>query len=162
MGGSIGGIAVGRVGKPHGIAGAFFVEDASDDPKRYSVGSTLYVDGAPAEIVESKQARGRPVIRFDREVSRGAKLEIDLEALPPPEAGEYYVFQLVGMAVERTDGTALGRVANVDPGVANDVLRLDTGLLLPLVEACVRQVDLEAGRIVVAPGFDESDQMVGS
>jgi ribosomal 30S subunit maturation factor RimM len=45
----------------------------------------------------------------------------------------------------------------VDPGVANDVLRLDSGLLLPLVEACIRQVDLEAGRIVVHPGFDQSD-----
>jgi 16S rRNA processing protein RimM len=150
-------VAVGRVGKPHGISGAFFVEEPSDDPSRYAKGTTLYVGGEPAEIVESKQARGRPVIRFDREVARGAPLEIDREALPPPKEDEYYVFQLVGMAVERTDGTPLGHVANVDPGVANDVLRLDTGLLLPLVEACVRQVDLEAGRIVIAPGFDESD-----
>jgi 16S rRNA processing protein RimM len=150
-------ITVGRVGKPHGIAGAFFVEDPSDDPGRYAKGSTLYVDGELAEVVESKQARGRPVIRFDREAPRGAALEVDRDALPPPNEDEYYVFQLVGMSVERTDGTALGRVANVDPGVANDVLRLDNGLLLPLVEACVRQVDLETRRIVVAPGFDESD-----
>ena len=150
-------VAVGRVGKPHGISGAFFVEGGSDDPKRYAVGSTLYVAGEPAEIVEAKQARGRPVIRFERTVERGAQLEVDRETLPAPNEDEYYVFQLVGMAVERTDGTALGRVANVDAGVANDILELDTGLLLPLVEACVRQVDLEAGRIVVAPGFDESD-----
>ena len=150
-------VAVGRVGKPHGIEGAFFVEEPSEDPNRYAKGTTLIVDGDAAEVVESKQARGRPVIRLDREVPRGASLEIDRVALPPPDEDEYYVFQLVGMVVERTDGTALGRVADVDPGVANDVLRLDNGLLLPLVEACVRQVDLEAGRIVVAPGFDESD-----
>jgi ribosomal 30S subunit maturation factor RimM len=41
----------------------------------------------------------------------------------------------------------------VQPGVANDVLELDSGLALPLVEACVRDVDLEAGRILVAQGF---------
>jgi ribosomal 30S subunit maturation factor RimM len=41
----------------------------------------------------------------------------------------------------------------VVPGVANDVLELDTGLLLPLVEDCVRAVELDARRIVVAPGF---------
>jgi ribosomal 30S subunit maturation factor RimM len=41
----------------------------------------------------------------------------------------------------------------VVPGVANDVLELDSGLALPLVEDCVLAVDLEAGRIVVAPGF---------
>lgn len=150
-------VSVGRVGKPHGITGAFFVEEPSDDPGRYAKGATLFADGAPAEIMESKQARGRPVIRLDREVPRGARLEVDRAALPPPNEDEYYVFQLVGLAVERDDGKALGRVEDIDPGVANDVLRLDSGLLLPLVEACVREVDLEAGRIVVAPGFDDSD-----
>jgi 16S rRNA processing protein RimM len=150
-------IAVGRVGKAHGIEGAFFVEEPSDDPVRYAKGATLIADGEPAKIVESKQARGRPVIRLDREVPRGARLEIDRGALPPPNEDEYYVFQLVGLAVERADGKALGRVEDVDPGVANDVLRLDSGLLLPLVDACVQEVDLDAGRIVVSPGFDEGD-----
>jgi ribosomal 30S subunit maturation factor RimM len=36
---------------------------------------------------------------------------------------------------------------------ANDVLELDSGVSLPLVEACVRKVDLEGGRIVIAAGF---------
>jgi ribosomal 30S subunit maturation factor RimM len=40
---------------------------------------------------------------------------------------------------------------------ANDVLELDSGVALPLVEACVRQVDLAAGRIVVAPGFADPE-----
>jgi 16S rRNA processing protein RimM len=150
-------VSVGRVGKPHGIAGAFFVEDASDDPERFMVGASLHVAGESAEIVESKRAGGRPVIRLDREASRGAELEVDRDALPPPDPGEYYVFQLVGLGVERADGTRLGQVTGVEPGVANDVLELDSGLLLPLVEACVREVDLQARRIVVEPGFDGAD-----
>jgi len=150
-------VTVGRVGKPHGLAGAFVVEDASDVPERFAVGAALHVAGERAEIVESKRARGRPVIRLDRQAPRGAVLEVDRDALPPPEPGEYYVFQLVGLDVERADGTRIGRVANVEPGVANDVLELDSGLLLPLVAACVRQVDLAARRIVVEPGFDDAD-----
>jgi ribosomal 30S subunit maturation factor RimM len=43
----------------------------------------------------------------------------------------------------------------VAPGVANDVLELDTGLALPLVDACVQEVDLGAGRIVVQTGFTD-------
>ena len=150
-------VVVGRVGKRHGLAGAFVVEDASEDPQRFAVGAQLYAGGAAVQVVESKRSGGRRVIRLDREAPRGAVLEIDRDALPPTKPGEYYVFQLVGLEVERVDGTALGRVIDVEPGVANDVLELDSGLLLPLVEACVRQVDLDARRIVVEPGFDGAD-----
>ena len=150
-------VTVGRVGKPHGIAGAFAVEHASEDAERFAVGARLFVDGREAEVVESKRARGRPVIRLDREAPRGAALEVDRAALPPPEEDEYYVFQLVGLDVERTDGKPLGRVVDVTTGVANDILELDGGLLLPLVGACVEQVDLEARRIIVHPGFDSGD-----
>ena len=47
----------------------------------------------------------------------------------------------------------VGRVEAVQPGVANDVLELDSGAALPLVDACVLEVDLEQGRILVAQGF---------
>jgi len=150
-------VSIGRVGRPHGLQGAFVVEGASEDPKRFAVGALLYAGGEAAAVVESKRAGGRVVIRLDRETPRGAVLEVDRDALPAPREGEYYVFELIGLAVERVDGKKLGRVRNVDPGVANDVLTLDSGLLLPMVEACVRKVDLDAGRIVVESGFDESD-----
>ena len=148
---------VGRVGKPHGLDGSFFVENGSDDPQRYAVGSELYIAGEPAKVVKSKRSGGRHVLRLDRDAIRGAALEVDRGSLPPPEPDEYYVFQLVGLDVERVDGRRLGRVAKVEAGVANDVLELDSGVLLPLVGACVRDVDLEARRILVEPGFDESD-----
>jgi len=77
--------------------------------------------------------------------------------LPPPAEGEFYVFQLVGAAVDDENGRRLGAVVDVAPGVANDVLELDTGVALPLVEDCVLTVDLEARRIVVASGFVESE-----
>ncbi len=51
----------------------------------------------------------------------------------------------------------LGRVREVLQYPANDVLELDSGASLPLVEACVRQVDLAGGRIVVAAGFVDPD-----
>jgi 16S rRNA processing protein RimM len=146
-------IQVGKVGKPHGLDGAFVVEDASDDPERFAAGVTLLVGGESARVVESKRAGGRPVIRVDRDVERGAPVEIERSDLPQPEEGEYYAFQLVGLDVEDTGGSQLGRVTVVSSGPANDVLELDTGLALPLVDACVQEVDLDRGRILVKPGF---------
>ena len=93
------------------------------------------------------------MIRLDRPVARGSWLSLPAEELPPPGEDSFYVFQLVGMEVVEEGGRALGRVADVLPGVANDVLELDDDLLLPMVEDCVREVDLDARRIVVAEGF---------
>jgi 16S rRNA processing protein RimM len=146
-------VAVGRVGRPHGIAGAFFVELASEAPGRLSVGAVLHVDGEPASVVEAKRAGGRPVIRLDREVRRGADLCVRREELPAPDEGSYYVFQLVGLLAREEGGGELGLVQDVEPGVANDVLVLDSGHRLPLVDACILEIDLADGVIVVAPGF---------
>jgi 16S rRNA processing protein RimM len=146
-------VTVGRVGRPHGLDGSFVVENASEDPARFVVGATLLVGGDPARIQASKRARGRPVIRLDRRVQRGAPLEIARADLPPPDPGSFYVFQLIGLDVVEDGGRELGRVTDVAPGVANDVLELDSGVALPLVEDCVRDVDLDAGRILVARGF---------
>ena len=63
-------VQVGKVGRPHGLGGAFVVEHGSDDPDRYAVGATLIVAGEPATVVEAKRAGGRPVIRLDRNVER--------------------------------------------------------------------------------------------
>jgi 16S rRNA processing protein RimM len=132
------------------------VEEPSDDPERFSVGATVYVGQEPATVVAAKRAGGRLVIRLDRAVKRGADLAVPVSALPPPEEGEFYVFQLVGLPVEDEEGRCMGTVVDVTPGVANDVLELDTGIALPLVEDWVVAVDLAGGRIVIASGLVES------
>jgi 16S rRNA processing protein RimM len=149
-------VTVGRVGKPHGLDGSFFIENASEDPSRFAKGATLYVEGAPITVVGSKRSGGRPVVRVEPPVPRGAELTVPRSELPPTAEDEYYAFELVGLAVEEEGGRPLGHVSEVAPGVANDVLELDSGLALPLVADCVREVDLERGRIVIGVGFADS------
>ena len=151
-------VAVGRVGRPHGLDGSFFVEEPSERPETFTAGATLYVDAAPAKVVASKRgSHDRPVIRLDRRVERGATLAVPRSELPPLGEDEYYAFQLVGLAVEEEGGRFLGRVVDVLNYPANDVVELDSGASLPLVGTCVRQVDLEGRRIVVAAGFAEPE-----
>jgi 16S rRNA processing protein RimM len=146
-------VTVGRVGRRHGLEGAFVVQDASTDPERFAVGATLLVGGERATIIESKRAGGRPVIRLDRAAESGAPLEVPRDDLPPPAEGSYYAADLAGLEVVEEGGGIVGIVVKLQPGVANDVLELDTGIALPFVEACVREVDLGKRRILVAPGF---------
>jgi 16S rRNA processing protein RimM len=152
-------VAVGRVGKPHGLDGAFFVEEPSARTEVFVVGATLHAAGEPARVTVSRRGSGgRPVIRLDRDVDRGAELAVARATLPSlDDEDEFYVFELVGLSVEVEDGRLLGRVREVLEYPGNDVLELDSGASLPLVEACVRQVDLAGGRIVVAAGFADPE-----
>jgi 16S rRNA processing protein RimM len=152
-------VQIGRVGKPHGLDGGFFVDGASERKGVFAAGATLFAAGEPATVVASRHGSGgRPVIRLDRHVERGAELAVARATLPSlADEDEFYVFQLVGLSVEEEDGRLLGRVREVLEYPGNDVLELDSGASLPLVEACVQQVDLAGGRIVVAAGFADPE-----
>ncbi|HZQ82607.1 MAG TPA: ribosome maturation factor RimM [Gaiellaceae bacterium] len=146
-------VQIGRVGRPHGIDGAFFVEQPSDDARWWKTGASFLAGGTPVEVVAHRTSSGRPVIKVEPPVERGALLEVERDALPPTEEDEYYAFELVGLEVVEESGRVLGTVKAVTPGIANDVLELDSDVLLPMVEDCVRRVDLDARRIDVAKGF---------
>jgi len=152
-------VRVGRVGRPHGLDGSFVVEGPSDDPDRFAPGATVLVGRRPAKVLERKRPGGRVVVRLDVPAERGAALEVPRADLPALEEDAYYVFQLVGLEVEEEGGRPLGTVADVLSRPANDVLELDTGVSLPLVEDCVRSVDLDGRRIVVAPGFANPEEL---
>jgi 16S rRNA processing protein RimM len=149
-------VPVGRVGRPHGLDGSFVVEDASEDPERFVAGSHILLDGEEAKVVTSKRAGRRLVVRLDREARRGAVLAVPRSVLPETAEDEYYVFQLVGLEVVEEEGRRLGVVGQVHTYPANDVIELDDGRLLPLVESCVLDVNVAAGRIVVARGFADA------
>lgn len=147
---------MGRVGRPHGLDGSFFVEDPSTAERRFAVGAELLVAGEPARVIAARHARGRPVIKLDRRAKRGSSLEVQSSDLPQPADDSFYVFQLVGLMAVEQGGRELGRVADVAPRPANDVLELETGIALPMVEDCVLAVDLEGGQIEVARGYADS------
>lgn len=145
---------VGRVGRPHGLDGAFVVEQGSDDPGRYAVGAELYVDGVPAKVTLSRRVgRGRHAIRLDRAVDRGATLTVLRSQLPPLPDGEYYAFELIGLRVEEVGGRQCGIVKDLLPGPANDNLVLDDGTLLPMIEDAIAAIDTTAGVVLLNPGF---------
>ena len=147
-------VQVGRVGRPHGTDGAFVVEQASADESRWEVGAMVIVEGVPARVTLMRRVGGgRRAIKLDRPAPRGADLSVRLGDLPTPEPDSYYAFQLVGLAVVDDAGAPVGEVTEVLPGSANDNLQLDDGRLVPLIEDAIREIDLEARRVVVAEGY---------
>jgi 16S rRNA processing protein RimM len=147
-------VPVGRVGRPHGLDGAFVVDGASDDDRRWKVGATLLVDGEPATVTLTRRVGGRRrAIKLDRAVERGASLAIPVSELPAPPPDSYYAFQLVDLTAVEEGGRDLGRVVDVVPGVANDNLELEDGRLVPLIDDAIASIDLDARRVVITRGF---------
>jgi 16S rRNA processing protein RimM len=148
-------VTVGRVGRSHGLDGSFVVENPSENEALFAVGASLYAGGEPAHVSGRKRSGGRLVVKLDRPVPRGTELSVPRSTLPEPAADSYYVFQLIGLDVVEEGGRRLGIVQDVVPGVANDVLALESGLALPMHEGCVHAIDLAGRKVVVADGFGD-------
>ena len=159
-------LVVGRVLRPHGVRGELSVEVLSDAPDRFAPGAELGVgdpDGpAPRERAVVRAARlhlGRLLLSLegveDRDGAdrfRGAWLSIPVADARPLDPDEFWPHQLVGLAVVDRQGRERGRVADVVPGAAHDLLSVElpdgASALVPAVAALVT-VELEAGRVLV-------------
>jgi 16S rRNA processing protein RimM len=157
-------VVVGRIGRPHGIRGEVTVETRTDEPdERFAAGSVLSVDDHADLVVErSHWHSGRLLVAFvgvhdrnDAEELRNLIVHVDRPAdATPDDPEEYYDSTLIGLAVELTDGTALGSIVDVIHLPGQDVLSVRMGerdVLIPFVSSIVPVVDVAQGRVVVNP-----------
>ncbi len=89
------------------------------------------------------------------EALKGLRLYVDRGRLPRPKRGEWYLADLVGLRVERTDGTKVGTVRSVQNHGAGDIVEVETAAgttqFLPFTKRAVPEVDIEGGRLVIEP-----------
>jgi 16S rRNA processing protein RimM len=90
------------------------------------------------------------------EAVMGMEIAVRRADMPEAEDGEYYWDDLIGLEVVNSEGAALGQVSGLLETGAHDVLQVkgERERLIPFVDAYVREVDLEGGRIVVDWGLD--------
>ena len=155
-------VAVGRINGPWGLRGHVKVTPLTSNPQRLQPGAVLLVEGRLRRVLDVAAPKGYPCVRFDgysdraaAETLRGTLIEIEEAQLPSLPEGEYYVHQLIGLAVVTTDGRALGRLETVLHTAANDVyvVRREGAkdVLLPAIPDVVIAVELDAGRMVIEP-----------
>ena len=150
----------------HGVGGAVRLRSHSDIPGRFERLKSVLV-GTPDGTPERMSVRGatengdRVILTFvgcdDRDVAEalvGCQVWIEEVEMEAPPEGRYFVHDLIGCEVYTPEGEARGRVHDVMLLPANDVyvVRYEgREVLVPAVPAFIRQVDTEAGVIVVEP-----------
>lgn len=160
-------VLIGRIVRPHGLAGAVVVAPETDfGETRFRRGASVWVTPAKGQPVKVTVRSSRPqgdrwIVQFDGRTTvedaegwRDATVTVDADALTPLAAGQYYLHDLVGCAVETVEGRHVGPVAVVYTGAAQAVLGI-TGpageILVPMAGDICREVDVAARRIVIAP-----------
>ncbi|HEX8306542.1 MAG TPA: ribosome maturation factor RimM [Jatrophihabitans sp.] len=159
-------VAVGRVGKAHGVRGDAFVEPWTDAPdERFSPGSRLTTEPAdrgPLTVESSRDHSGKLVVHFagvdDRnavEALRGTVLLVPAGARPVIEdPDEFYDTDLIGLAVRTVQGRQLGAITDVLHSPAGSLLAIDVDgreVLVPFRTEFVPVVDLAAGIAEIDP-----------
>ncbi|HSW12688.1 MAG TPA: ribosome maturation factor RimM [Solimonas sp.] len=169
-------VTLGRVSGVHGVRGGIKVWSLTrpiENLFEYRSWWITHREGFEAKVLES-HVHDRSLVAYisgpdgqpitDRDIAAGlmgAEIQVEHSAMPKLPKGQYYWFDLIGVKVESTLGVALGQVEDMTSNGAQDVMVLRNGerqRLIPFVkEHIVKEVDLEAGRIVCDwhPDYDE-------
>lgn len=166
-------VALGEIVGTHGIRGLlrYHSYDRSSDlpPTGRSVYLTATRSAATPEssasksiVLDDARPHGNVALLSVRGIDSieaatplvGHALALPEDELPAPEANEYYVYQLEGLAVVTEGGEPLGTVERSFSNGANEVLVVRDGTrehLIPLIADVVRTVDVPGRRIVIDP-----------
>ena len=154
-------ILMGVVGRPHGVRGLVHVHSYTADPRDLAGYGPLLDDRGGRwtlawrmdGVAELREADGKPVAdRTAAERLTNLRLYVERERLPAAGEDEFYLSDLVGLRAEDPAGAELGRIATVHDygaGTSLEIARDGQPLLVPFTRACVPEVDVGAGRVVV-------------
>ena len=155
------GLTVGRVGRPHGLDGSFYV--TRPKPRLLSIGASLSVAGRSAAIVRLSGTEQRPIVhqgitsREGAERCAGSSTTVERRDADACR-GRMVVARTRGRTVldgKRLIGT-VSRIVELPSCEALEVCSPPPGgapLLIPMVKDAVRRVDAERRRIDVDAEF---------
>lgn len=156
-------VALGRVGRPHGIRGEVRVAPYNAQSTLLLDRETLLIGGALHRVRSARAASDVMIFAFEgistreaAETLKGAEVMVPRSELPPLDASEIYLADLVGCDCFEGE-SALGRVASVVnyPASTCLVIASEAGTReVPAVPPYFAGVDLTARRIEIAHSAD--------
>jgi 16S rRNA processing protein RimM len=152
-------VEIGVVSKAHGIRGELVVILHDAESTALEEVETVHVGGVARAVVQARNTGGAYLLAVegvtDRDAAaalRGAVVEVDRDELALDD-DEVLLADLVGCKCVLPDGTAWGEIVGVEPGVQDRLVVRDGAVerQLPVVDAFIASIDLEAGVVTVTP-----------
>lgn len=167
-------LCVGVVGAPRGVRGEVRIKSFTADPLDIAAyGPVETEDGRTLTITSVQPVKGMVAARFEgiadryqAEALKNVRLYIDRALLPEPDDEEWYHADLIGLAVEDTDGTRIGTVTTVQDFGGGDLLEVAlegqrSTVFVPFTRDVVPVVNVKDGLVVIEPPpglMDEEDR----
>lgn len=156
-------LRVGVLASTHGVRGEVKVYPTTDSLERFrslkeAVLLTARGERRPLEVEGVKFFKQFAILKFkgidtieEIQKYKGCDLMVTRENAQPLAENEYYIGDLLGLLVVSDAGESLGVLTDVLQTGANDVYvvkRPDGGeLLLPVIDDCILDVNLEKGQV---------------
>ena len=166
-------LQVGVITTTHGVRGEVKVFPTTDDPARFKKLKNVVLDTGKEmiEVAGVKFFKNMVIVKFkgidninDVEKYRKKSLYVTRENAVKLKKNEYFIADLIGLQAESDEGEDLGELRDVLQTGANDVYVLSKegtdDILLPAIRECVKEVNLENGKIIVhlLPGLRELNE----
>lgn len=156
-------LQVGVITTTHGVRGEVKVFPTTDDPARFKKLKQVVLDTGKEkidlEIAGVRFFKNLVIVKFkgidninDVEKYRQKSLYVTRENAVKLKKNEYFIADLIGLQVISDEEENLGTLTDVLQTGANDVYVIGEGaeeILLPAIKDCVKEVNLEEGRMVV-------------
>jgi len=158
-------LLAGKLLKPHGLKGELWLKIITDFPEIFLSEKYVFIgsDFQQMKIQSIKQAGEKLLISFtgldDVSAVRflvNQNVFFSVDQMPQLPDGEYYLHELIGLTVINSAGKIIGKISDVLQTGANDIYVItkeESGrtneILLPAIEAVIKKVDIQAGRVVV-------------
>jgi 16S rRNA processing protein RimM len=155
-------ILVGRVAGAFGVKGEVRLTAYTADPMALAgYRALLREDGSPGlTVLGARPVKDAIICRVAEldskeaaDALRGLRLFVSRAALPPPDEEEYYLADLIGLAVRSPEGESLGRIKAVHDFGAGDILEIEPGggrasWMQPFTREAVPEVKIADGYVV--------------
>ncbi|MDF9824386.1 16S rRNA processing protein RimM [Breznakia sp. PF5-3] len=153
-------IKIGTIFNTHGLKGEVKIKSFSDfNDERFKVGNTLIVDTNKSDmelkVKTYRLHKGVVLVSFEGyddinkiEAYKGNDIYINKEYISPLNDG-YYFFELKGCKVIDQSGNLIGEVEDILETGANPVLRVNKTILIPYVDAFIKNVDIQEKTIYI-------------
>lgn len=157
-------LRVGVIANTHGIRGEVKVFPTTDEKERFKDLKKVILDmGKEQKVLEIQSVRffkNLVILKFkgidninDIEMCKGKDLLVTREDAVPLEEGEYFIADLLDLDVYSDEDEKIGVLYDVMQTGANDVYVVKTEegkeILLPAIDECILDIDLEESRMTV-------------